>query len=39
MISKEDVESLKQLPAEEGLKFISKKLSKGFVFLISIVLT
>lgn len=32
MISKEDAETLKQLPAEDGLKFISAKLSDGVVF-------
>ncbi|WP_346984758.1 hypothetical protein [Chryseobacterium sp. POE27] len=32
MISKEDAETLKQLSAEEGLKFISSKFSETAVF-------
>ena len=32
MISKEDADTLKQLSAEEALKFISTKFSEGIVF-------
>ncbi|HJY11455.1 MAG TPA: phosphoadenosine phosphosulfate reductase family protein, partial [Flavobacterium sp.] len=32
MISKEDADLLKQLSAEDGLKFISGKFSEGVVF-------
>ena len=32
MISKEDADLLKRLPAEDGLKFISEKTLEGIVF-------